>query len=54
VWKQILETENAKSWGTSYDGDADRIVFYTYDNGDFKLIDGDRLSVLYANTVGKF
>jgi phosphoacetylglucosamine mutase len=55
-------TLNGKSpWGFSFDGDADRIVLFTYNptpqdptSKRFNLIDGDRLSVLYAKTVNHF
>jgi phosphoacetylglucosamine mutase len=33
----------------SLDGDADRIVYFTRRRGQFMLLDGDRLSILYAS-----
>jgi len=58
TWMAINKETGATPWGTSYDGDADRIVFYTYNGNaaikEMKLIDGDRISVLYANAVGRF
>jgi len=35
----------------SFDGDADRVVFYRFDEeGKFHLLDGDRIAVLLAET----
>jgi len=49
AWKDVFQATQIKAWGTCFDGDADRIVFFTYDsdqnNKKFSLIDGDRLSV---------
>ncbi|KAJ9459992.1 Phosphoacetylglucosamine mutase [Diplonema papillatum] len=35
----------------SLDGDADRIVYFSFAGGRFNLIDGDRIAVLYATLV---
>lgn len=38
--------------GASFDGDADRIVFYfTNENGEFHLLDGDRIAILLADFI---
>lgn len=34
----------------SFDGDADRVVFFYFNNGQFRLLDGDRIAVLIAET----
>ncbi|GMM29031.1 phosphoacetylglucosamine mutase [Martiniozyma asiatica (nom. inval.)] len=34
--------------GASFDGDADRVVFYFSDNNGFHLLDGDRIATLLA------
>lgn len=48
--------ENAKC--CSIDGDADRIVFFTKRNGEFHLINGDKIACLFAtyiqNKVSKY
>ena len=35
----------------SLDGDADRLVYFTQQNGVFQLFDGDRIAVLAALLV---
>ena len=41
--------------GVSFDGDADRIVFFMEKEGKkIDLVDGDRISVLYAKTISHF
>ena len=35
----------------SLDGDADRLVYFTQQNGCFQLFDGDRIAVLAALLV---
>lgn len=38
----------------SYDGDADRIIFYYVDeDGSFRLLDGDRIATLAASFIGE-
>lgn len=39
--------------GASFDGDADRIVFYYLKNGHFHLLDGDRIAILLAEFISK-
>lgn len=34
----------------SFDGDADRVVFFYFKAGQFRLLDGDRIAVLIAET----
>ncbi|KAJ3093248.1 Phosphoacetylglucosamine Mutase [Physocladia obscura] len=35
----------------SLDGDADRIVFYFFENGTFRLLDGDKIATLAAEFI---
>ena len=35
----------------AFDGDADRLVYFFFDDGKFNLLDGDRIAVLYASYV---
>ena len=35
------------------DGDADRLVYFTKVNGNFALLDGDRIAVLAALYINK-
>lgn len=45
-----LGFNDSKGLGCSYDGDADRVVFYyTNEVGEFCLLDGDRISGLFAH-----
>ncbi|CEP63370.1 phosphoacetylglucosamine mutase PCM1 LALA0_S08e00870g [Lachancea lanzarotensis] len=45
----VGETFNARRINCSFDGDADRIVFYYNDpQGQFKLLDGDKMATLFA------
>ncbi|KAI3652017.1 hypothetical protein MP228_003320 [Amoeboaphelidium protococcarum] len=37
----------------SFDGDADRVVYYFVENGQFQLLDGDYLSALYASFISE-
>ncbi|CCK70362.1 phosphoacetylglucosamine mutase PCM1 KNAG_0E00940 [Huiozyma naganishii CBS 8797] len=37
----------------SFDGDADRIVFYFVKNKQFHLLDGDKISTLFAKFIGQ-
>lgn len=39
---------NEGDLGISFDGDADRIVFYYISKGNFKLLDGDKIAALLA------
>ncbi|KAG7891759.1 hypothetical protein KL936_001702 [Ogataea polymorpha] len=38
---------------SSFDGDADRVVFYYTDNSRFQLLDGDRIATLLASFINK-
>jgi phosphoacetylglucosamine mutase len=35
----------------SLDGDADRVLFFYFKNGEFKLLDGDRIAALFAHFI---
>ena len=42
-WRQSKDFRFA-----SLDGDADRLVYFYFQSGEFKLLDGDRIAVLFA------
>lgn len=48
-------TDNGNNLYCSYDGDADRIVFYyiSSKDGKFKLLDGDKIATLFAKYLSQ-
>lgn len=43
IWRNSAECRFA-----SLDGDADRLVYFYFSEGQFRLLDGDRIAVLFA------
>lgn len=48
-----VSTLPADERGVSFDGDADRIVYYCFSEGKFALLDGDRIATLLVGFLQK-
>jgi len=48
-----MQALSADERGVSFDGDADRIVYFCYADNKFALLDGDRIATLLADYISK-